>query len=93
VLIKVVVDDPSVTFRSDGYAIAAGDRNARELFCQFPGGFKDHEATAMTYYFTRKPGAAHIYSRYNIGLTLPHTDKSRVVPIILDPSVKNTGRL
>jgi hypothetical protein len=91
VLIRIVVEDTSVSFRSDGYAIAAGDHNARELFCQFPGGFQEHEATAMTYYFTRKPGAADIYSRYNVGLTLPHTDKSRVVPIILDPSVKNTG--
>jgi hypothetical protein len=90
VLIKIKVDDPAVTFRQDGYAIAAGDHNGKQLFCQVPGGFTDHSATFMTYYFAANPGGPEIYSRFNVELTLPHPG-GYIVPIILDPEVKNEG--
>jgi hypothetical protein len=91
VLIKIAIEDQEVTFRSDGYAISAGDHNGKALFCQFLGGFKNHEATFMTYYFKRGHESGDIYARYNVGLTLPDTHIGYVVPILLDPGTKNTG--
>ena len=90
VLIKIKVDDPTVKFRTDGFAIAAGDTNGRSMFCQFSGGFGLHDATFAATYYKPHPNQKTMGS-YNIGLILPDTDPAYTLPIIIDPMVQNNG--
>lgn len=92
VLIEVLVEDTSVHFRSDGYAIEAGDKtgNSDKMFCQIPGGYQAQYATFMAFYYTDNNGTKPTMGSYNVGLVLgdgmPYD-----LPIFLDPDVMNNG--
>ncbi|HEX4709528.1 hypothetical protein [Phenylobacterium sp.] len=90
VLIKIIVDDPTVKFRTDGFAIAASDANGRSMFCQFSGGFGLHDATFGAVYYKPHPNQKTMGS-YNIGLILPDADPAYILPIFIDPVVQNNG--
>lgn len=92
VLIQVVVADPNVHFRNDGYAIEAGNKsgNSAKMFCQFPGGYQAQSATFMAFYYTDNNGSKPTMGNYNIGLVLGD-GQPYDLPIFIDPDVLNNG--
>jgi hypothetical protein len=92
VLIKIVVDDPSVKFRTDGFAITAETGNGQHMFCQFKDGFAEHDATFAAYYYFNPNPQHDTLGVFDIGLVIPDADSAYILPIFIDPEVKNNGR-
>lgn len=90
VLIKVIVRDPAVTFRTDGFAITTGDVNGRKMFCKFDGGYQQKEATFVAFYYKATPNKPTMGS-YGLGLVFQDIDPGYILPIFVDPEVQNNG--
>jgi len=90
VLIKIIVRDPNVTFRTDGFAITAGDVNGRKMFCQIPGGYGVNEATFVAFYYKPTPHQPTM-GTFNLGLVVKDVDPAYILPIFVDPAVENNG--
>ena len=90
VLIKVIVRDPAVTFRTDGFAITSGDVNGRRMFCKFPGGFGQKEATFAAFYYKPTPHQPTM-GTFNLGLVVQDVNPAYILPIFVDPAVENNG--
>lgn len=90
VLIKVIIGDPSVTLRTDGFAITSGDVNGRKMFCQFAGGYGQREATFAAFYYKQTPNKPTM-GTFNVGLIVQDTNAMYTLPIFLDPEVQNNG--
>jgi hypothetical protein len=90
VLIKVIVRDPTVTFRTDGFAITSGDVNGRKMFCQFSGGYGQKEATFVAFYYKPTPHQPTM-GAFNLGLIVQDMDPAYILPIFVDPAVQNNG--
>ena len=94
VLIKVIVDDHSVAFRNDGFAIMSETGNGQHMFCQFKGGFdktRENSATFVAYYYSNPDSTHHTFGVFDIGLVIPDSDPQFILPIFIDPEVKNDG--
>jgi hypothetical protein len=89
VLIKIVIDDPAVTMIGNDFTIISTDAN-RKMFCKFAGGFKTNSATFMASYVKPVPNQK-TFGSYSLGVNIPSTDKTYVLPIYIDPEVENNG--
>jgi hypothetical protein len=90
VLIKVIVRDPAVTFRTDGFAITSGDVNGRKMFCQIDGGYTQKEATFVAFYYKETPNKPTM-GTFNLGLIVQDVNAGYILPIFVDPEVQNNG--
>jgi hypothetical protein len=90
VLIKVIVRDPAVTFRTDGFAITSGDVNGRKMFCKFAGGYGTKEVTFVAFYYKATPHQPTM-GTFNLGLIVQDADLAYILPIFVDPVVENNG--
>ena len=93
VLIKIIVDDPTIKFRGDAFAITAADVNGPNMFCRFDGGYTDNSATFVAFYYKDPRGNMETFGDFNIGLVIPDADPNYMLPIFIDPEVKNNGLL
>lgn len=91
-LIKVIVEDPSVRFRTDGYAVEATgkDGNGKHMLCQLDGGYTPGSVLFLTKYFTDNNGKQPTFGSYNLGLVLGAGNTVNL-PIFIDPEIENNG--
>lgn len=90
VLIKFVLSDDRMRFRSDGFAVA-GDSKGKDMFCKLVVAADKRSATVWgRFHHKPHPGSSKTFGSYNLGVELMQNG-GVYLPIFIDPMVKNEG--
>ncbi len=92
VLVKIVLDNKRLSFRSDGFALRAGDPIGEAMFCDLR---YDGHSNSLTFkvQYLRGKGGKPLYGTYNIGVNVKDRKRNSKfsLPIFFDPEIKNEG--
>jgi hypothetical protein len=92
-MIKIILDDPLLNFRTDGGVIRGGGPHGRDMICSVRRNIDEKSIRFIVFYYKEHQSDKNTYGKYNIGLAATDKDTSSgyVLPIYIDPMIKNNG--
>jgi hypothetical protein len=90
-MIKIVLDDSLLEFRTDDAVIRGGNEHGRDMLCSVRRSTTEKSVRFIVFYY--KPNPTKTYGKYNIGLIAKDLDTKSgyTLPVYIDPMIKNNG--
>ena len=92
-MIKIILDDPLLTFRTDDGVIRAGGPHGKAMICGVERNIDEKSIRFGVFHYKEHQSDKKTFGKYNIGLIATEKDRTSgyVLPIYIDPMIKNNG--